>query len=86
MEPTSPFTGFGEKFVKKVAAYDLHSRMEYGGLPLEKATDSVVSEHLAPGAGGLIAVDNQGNIAIAFNIKGMFRGYKTSAVDFFIKI
>jgi beta-aspartyl-peptidase (threonine type) len=30
------------------------------------------------GDGGLIAVDNKGNIAFSFNTEGMFRGYLKS--------
>lgn len=67
-------TGFGEEFMIKAAAYDLHARMIYQGLSLEEAARKVVFEHLDPGTGGLIALDCLGNYALLFNSPGMFRG------------
>lgn len=71
-------TGYGEELMKKVAAYDLHSRMIYKGLALEEAAMEVVNEHLEHDSGGLIAVDKEGRFALCFNTVGMFRGYKTA--------
>jgi beta-aspartyl-peptidase (threonine type) len=79
-------TGFGEEFMKKAAAYDIHARMLYNSLSLEEATRKVVFEYLEPDSGGLIAVDRNGNFAMPFNTPGMFRGYKNSAEDSFVKI
>lgn len=79
-------TGFGEEFMKKVAAYDLHTRIAYKGLSLEEAANQVVSEHLEPDSGGLIAVDRNGKFAMVFNTPGMFRGYKTGGGDSLVKI
>lgn len=70
-------TGFGEEFMKKAAAYDLHARMLYMDIPLEKAAQDVVFEHLEPGSGGLIAVDYHGNFVMPYNTPGMFRGCQT---------
>jgi L-asparaginase / beta-aspartyl-peptidase len=71
-------TGFGEEFMIKAAAYDVHARMIYQGLSLEQAAQKVVFEHLEPGSGGLIALDGQGNFALPFNTPGMFRGVQTN--------
>jgi len=74
-------TGFGEEFMIKAAAYDVHARMIYQGLTLEEAARKVVFEHLEPGSGGLIALDRQGNFALPFNTPGMFRGVQSSDAD-----
>jgi beta-aspartyl-peptidase (threonine type) len=60
-----------------VAAYDVSAQMEYAGRSLEEATHSVVYDKLPTiaGAGGLIAVDAEGNISLPFNTEGMYRGY-----------
>jgi beta-aspartyl-peptidase (threonine type) len=51
--------------------------MEYGGLSLHQATERVVMEKLPvlQGSGGVIAIDNEGNVAMPFNSEGMYRGY-----------
>lgn len=69
-------TGKGEAFVQAVAAYDISAMMEYAGLNLQQAAHKVVYEKLPPldGAGGLIAVDRQGNVTMPFNTEGMYRG------------
>jgi beta-aspartyl-peptidase (threonine type) len=47
---------------------------------LQEAADFVIHNELEKlkGDGGLIAVDNKGNIAFSFNTEGMFRGYLKS--------
>jgi beta-aspartyl-peptidase (threonine type) len=54
--------------------------MEYKEKSLIDAANYVVNEKLVKlgGDGGLIAIDNQGNIAMPFNTAGMYRGYKKS--------
>lgn len=74
-------TGFGEEFMIKAAAYDVHARMLYQGLSLEQSARKVVFEHLAPGSGGLIALDRHGNFALPFNTPGMFRGVQTGSSE-----
>ena len=70
-------TGHGEFFIRYTVAHDVSALMEYGGLSLAEATKKVVQEKLvqAGGSGGLIAIDNMGNISMEFNSKGMYRGY-----------
>lgn len=70
-------TGTGEVFMRTLAAYDIAALMEYGGLSLHQATERVVMEKLPAlgGSGGVIAIDSEGNVALAFNSEGMYRGY-----------
>ena len=50
--------------------------MEYRGMSLEEAAQTVLGKVAKlGGAGGLIAIDRQGNIALPFNTSGMYRGY-----------
>ncbi|MEX0660631.1 MAG: isoaspartyl peptidase/L-asparaginase [Balneolaceae bacterium] len=69
-------TGYGEYFIRGVVAYDVSSRMEYGGMSLEQAVQEVVHKKLKEmgGEGGLISIDSQGNIYMPFNTEGMYRG------------
>lgn len=73
-------TGHGEFFIRNVVAYDVVALMEYKEKSLIDAANYVVNEKLVKlgGDGGLIAIDNQGNIAMPFNTAGMYRGYKKS--------
>jgi beta-aspartyl-peptidase (threonine type) len=70
-------TGSGEMFIRVAAAYDICARMAYGGATLEAATHAVVHQSLPAigGTGGLIAVDRHGNLSLAFNTEGMYRGH-----------
>jgi beta-aspartyl-peptidase (threonine type) len=69
-------TGHGELFMRSVVAYDISCLMEYKGMSLKEACQLVVYEKLVKigGEGGLIALDNNGNIELPFNSEGMFRG------------
>jgi beta-aspartyl-peptidase (threonine type) len=68
-------TGHGEYFIRSVVAYDICALMDYRGLSLSEATQTVVMEKLRQrgGNGGVIAVDGQGNISLRFNTRGMYR-------------
>ena len=70
-------TGHGEFFIRYAVAYDVSALMEYGGLGLEAAADSIIHQKLKSvgGSGGLIGVDKMGNICMPFNTPGMYRGY-----------
>ena len=70
-------TGTGEMYIRTVAAYDIAARMKYAGQSLLKASHAVMFESIPSigGKGGLIAVDNTGNIEMPFNTEGMYRGY-----------
>lgn len=69
-------TGHGEFFIRYTVARDICARVEYLGVSLERAADSVIHDVLAPagGEGGVIAMDSQGNVAMPFNSPGMYRG------------
>ncbi|HEX4640743.1 MAG TPA: isoaspartyl peptidase/L-asparaginase [Chthoniobacterales bacterium] len=69
-------TGDGEFFVRGVAGHDVSALMEYRGMNLADAARAVIAKVGAlGGTGGLIAVDQEGNIALPFNTTGMYRGY-----------
>lgn len=69
-------TGDGEFFMMTVAAHDVSALVEYGGKPVQEATQ-IVLDKIAKlgGEGGLIAIDKDGNLALPFNTSGMYRGY-----------
>ena len=73
-------TGSGEYFIRGVVAYDVAALMEHRGYSLEKAANEVVHKRMLKlgGDGGLIAVDNKGNISMPFNTEGMYRACKDS--------
>lgn len=77
-------TGSGEFFIRGVVAYDVSCIIEYKGLTLQEACDTVIKDRLLNigGDGGLIAVDKLGNLAFSFNTDGMYRGKKTSDETF----
>jgi beta-aspartyl-peptidase (threonine type) len=60
--------------------------MEYKGMTLAQAADEIIYKRLQPDDGGLIAVDADGNYAMPYNSKGMFRGVATSSGTFEVKI
>ena len=67
-------TGHGEFFIRYVVAYNICNRVELGA-SLEDAADTVVNDILvkAKGEGGVIAMDQAGNITTPFNSEGMYR-------------
>jgi len=69
-------TGHGEYFIRAVAAYDIACLMKYKGCTLAEACRIVVQETLkqSGGEGGLVAVDQAGNVVLEFNSEGMYRG------------
>jgi len=68
-------TGHGEYFIRATVARDICARMQYQGLDLAAAADAVIHGQLKDmgGDGGIIALDNKGNIALTFNTPGMYR-------------
>ena len=72
-------TGYGEFFIRGVVSHDIASMMRYAGLELAPAVNAVIHgrlEELGPEAtGGVIAMDGEGEISVAFNTPGMFRGW-----------
>lgn len=70
-------TGHGEFFIRYTVARDIAALMEYKGLTLKQACDTIVYKKLVSkgGEGGLIALDKSGNIEMPFNTTGMYRGW-----------
>lgn len=68
-------TGHGEYFIRYQVASDICKRMAYQNLSLAEAGEEVVNRVLveAGGDGGVVAVDKDGNVAMPFNTKGMYR-------------
>ncbi len=70
-------TGWGEFYIRAVAAHDICSRVEYRGDSIALAADDVINKIIPAlgGDGGAIALDKDGNIAMPFNTAGMSRGW-----------
>jgi beta-aspartyl-peptidase (threonine type) len=68
-------TGSGEYFIRATVARSVCALMEYGNLPLDVAADRIIMQQLGEmgGDGGIISLDRDGNIALVFNTKGMYR-------------
>jgi L-asparaginase / beta-aspartyl-peptidase len=81
-------TGHGEYFIRYTVASNVSAMMEYGKLKLSGAANAMVKEVLvkAGGEGGLIAIDNAGNVSMPFNSAGMYRAYKVSGAKPFVGI
>jgi beta-aspartyl-peptidase (threonine type) len=67
-------TGHGETFIRYTVAHDVSALMEYGGLGLRAAADSVIFGKLPKGEGGLVALSRDGEVVFSFSTAGMFRG------------
>lgn len=67
-------------FIRYTVAHDISALMEYKDMSLETASNLVINEKLVEvgGTGGIIAVDKNGNISMAFNTNMMFRAYAKS--------
>ncbi|WP_109301741.1 isoaspartyl peptidase/L-asparaginase family protein [Aquimarina sp. AU474] len=68
-------TGWGEYFIRGMVAYDISALMEYKGLSLKEASEEVIQKKLTAlgGTGGIVAIDNKGNVTMEFNTAGMYR-------------
>jgi beta-aspartyl-peptidase (threonine type) len=71
-------TGVGEYIMRGVSSYDIAALMQYRNLSLLDAADEVIMRKLTDlgGDGGVVAIDRAGTIAMPFNSKGMYRGYR----------
>ncbi|WP_440053405.1 isoaspartyl peptidase/L-asparaginase family protein [Pseudoalteromonas sp. T1lg65] len=81
-------TGHGEFFIRYNVAADICARVQYQGKSIAEAGQEVIGTVLKPigGTGGVIIVDRQGNIAMPFNTKGMYRASKSSSSPTFVAI
>ena len=80
-------TGDGEYFIRATVARDVSALMEYRGMSLKEAAQTVLDKVAKlGGTGGLIAIDRKGNIALPFNTSGMYRGYVDPTGKFVVEI
>ncbi len=72
-------TGVGEFYLRLGLAKSISDLMGMEGRSLEEAAEHMVMDRLVKlggaNTGGVIALDNQGNIATPFNTPGMYRGW-----------
>jgi len=80
-------TGNGDYFLRLAVAHNIAARCRFGGLSLKEAAEAVVGRGgemqkaagdrwgLGDGSGGVIGLDEKGNVVMAMNCGGMFRGY-----------
>ncbi len=70
-------TGWGEYFIRTVAAHEVSSIMKYQKLSLRKAAHEVIYNQIEPmgGHGALIAIDNEGNIVVEGNTATVFNAW-----------
>ena len=70
-------TGTGEYFIRHAVAHDICARVRYLGASVQQAADSVILGTLGRQNvdGGVIVLDREGRMAIAFNTEGMYRGW-----------
>jgi L-asparaginase / beta-aspartyl-peptidase len=68
-------TGHGEFFIRSVVAHNICARVAYRGDRIDQAAEAVVLDELKTlgGDGGVIAIDQDGKIAMPFNSAGMYR-------------
>lgn len=72
-------TGHGEYFIRYMVAGDICAKVKYQDKSIIRAADEVINQRLitAGGSGGVIAIDQRGNIATPFNTEGMYRATRS---------
>jgi beta-aspartyl-peptidase (threonine type) len=70
-------TGWGEFYLRTVAAHSICMRVTEMRVPLKRAAAEVINQEIPSmgGNGGAIALDVDGHIAMPFNTDGMYRGW-----------
>jgi len=70
-------TGWGEYYMRTVAAHSICLRVTQMRVPLRRAAAEVINQDIPSmgGNGGAIALDANGTVAMPFNTDGMFRGW-----------
>ncbi len=81
-------TGWGEFFIRLVMAKTISDIMEYKGVKIDEAAQIMIHDKLPKlgGDGGLVGLDNKGNITMQFNTEGMYRGYIKSNGERFVAV
>lgn len=68
-------TGWGEYYIREVAASRVSALIELKKLSIAAATEQVINEIGEMGGnGGIIGLDKSGKVAMTFNTSGMYRG------------
>jgi len=68
-------TGDGDYFIRQNTASMIAHRVKFGHVSLKRAGKAIIEELRAlGGVGGVIALDDRGNVAMAMNCPGMYRG------------
>ncbi|KAK7328473.1 hypothetical protein VNO77_22580 [Canavalia gladiata] len=70
-------TGKGEAILRANVARDVAALMEFKGVSLKEAANSVIHERTPKGTVGLVAVSAAGEVAMPYNTTGMFRACAT---------
>ncbi|MGO1070946.1 isoaspartyl peptidase/L-asparaginase family protein [Lysobacter sp. CA199] len=70
-------TGWGEYYIRAVAAHEICARVQYAGQSIREAAEGVINGDIpkAGGDGGAIALTSDGRFALPFNTEGMYRGW-----------
>src|SRR5882724_4234623 len=80
-------TGDGEYFIRATVGHDVSALMGYRGMALSEAAQAVLDKVAKlGGAGGLIAIDQEGDMTLPFNTAGMYRGYVDANGKFVVEI
>ena len=68
-------TGYGEYFIRTVAAYNVCSLIQNKGISPQKAAEQALQQIKDLGGdGGMIVLDHNGQYSMSFNTAGMYRG------------
>lgn len=78
-------TGDGETIMKAVLVFDILKRMEYLGEDIQTAAETACSKMTErfDGDGGVIAIDKNGNVGIAFSSQQMSWAYQKGNTVFY---
>jgi L-asparaginase / beta-aspartyl-peptidase len=70
-------TGWGEFYIRTVAAHAICMRVTQMRVPLRRAAAEVINQEIPSmgGNGGAIALDANGTVTMPFNTDGMYRGW-----------
>ncbi|MEP6634942.1 MAG: isoaspartyl peptidase/L-asparaginase [Luteimonas sp.] len=70
-------TGWGEFYIRTVAAYDVCARMHYLNETPQQAGEAVINQEIPKlgGDGGAIVLSADGSVGMPFNSEGMYRGW-----------
>lgn len=70
-------TGWGEFYIRTVAAHEICMRVAQMHQPLQQAAEQVINKEIPKlgGDGGAIVLGSDGTFATPFNTPGMFRGW-----------